>query len=124
MSAVNYYPLRKQLFCKETNSIPQSYHIENPNVGNKADTEDWRIRGYNPLTPPDLLQHEIPQTPTSKATVIAGRNESVAVVNGTDPLGRLLVVIGPAPSTTPPPPLYTAANSSRSRNNTRKTYSL
>jgi 3-deoxy-7-phosphoheptulonate synthase len=47
------------------------------------------------LTPPDLLQHEIPQSAKSKQTVLDGRNEAVAVVQGTDPNGRLLVVIGP-----------------------------
>ncbi|RDL40031.1 uncharacterized protein BP5553_00010 [Venustampulla echinocandica] len=72
-----------------------TYHIENPNLGNSADTEDWRIRGYNPLTPPNLLQHEIPQTPKSKETVLNGRNETVAIVNGKDPKNRLLVIIGP-----------------------------
>ncbi|KAM6531600.1 3-deoxy-7-phosphoheptulonate synthase [Fusarium solani] len=36
------------------------FFIQNKNVGNQAESEDWRIRGYNPLTPPDLLQHEIP----------------------------------------------------------------
>lgn len=53
------------------------------------------VRGYNPLTPPNLLQHEIPQTPKSKDTVLRGRNESVAVVEGSDAKNRLLVVIGP-----------------------------
>lgn len=53
------------------------------------------VRGYNPLTPPDLLQHEIPQTTESKQTVLSGREEAVAVVNGTDPNQRLLVIIGP-----------------------------
>jgi 3-deoxy-7-phosphoheptulonate synthase len=53
------------------------------------------VRGYNPLTPPDLLQHEIPQTANSKQTVLAGRNDCVAAVQGTDPLRRLLVIIGP-----------------------------
>ncbi|KAI1386988.1 3-deoxy-7-phosphoheptulonate synthase [Hypoxylon trugodes] len=72
-----------------------SFYIENKNVGNKADSEDWRIRGYNPLTPPDLLQHEIPQTPFSKKTVLESREEVVQVVNGTDGKQRLLVIIGP-----------------------------
>lgn len=71
------------------------FHIENKNVGKQDNTEDWRIRGYNPLTPPDLLQHEIPQTPKSKETVLQGRNEAVAIVTGTDLNNRLLVVIGP-----------------------------
>jgi 3-deoxy-7-phosphoheptulonate synthase len=53
------------------------------------------VRGYNPLTPPDLLQHEIPQTPESKKAVIDGRNEAVAIVNGKDPKHRLLIVVGP-----------------------------
>ncbi|OIW35261.1 3-deoxy-7-phosphoheptulonate synthase [Coniochaeta ligniaria NRRL 30616] len=92
------------------------FYIENKNVGNKATSEDWRskndahcsittrshadmqllpVRGYNPLTPPDLLQHEIPQTAESKQTVISSRDEAEQVVNGTDPNQRLLVIIGP-----------------------------
>ncbi|EDN06740.1 phospho-2-dehydro-3-deoxyheptonate aldolase [Histoplasma capsulatum] len=71
------------------------WYIENKNVGNTELAEDWRIRGYNPLTPPNLLQHEIPQTPASKQTVISSRKEAAAVVNGGDPLNRLLVIIGP-----------------------------
>lgn len=53
------------------------------------------VRGYNPLTPPDLLQHEISQTKESKRTVIEGREEVAAIVKGTDAKERLLVVIGP-----------------------------
>jgi len=53
------------------------------------------VRGYNPLTPPDLLQHEIPQTAESKTTVLQGRNDCVAVVQDTDPRRRLLVIVGP-----------------------------
>ncbi|OBT48754.1 3-deoxy-7-phosphoheptulonate synthase [Pseudogymnoascus sp. WSF 3629] len=75
--------------------MSSSFFIENKDVGNRAGTEDWRIRGYNPLTPPGLLQHEIPQTPESKETVISGRDESVSIVSGTDAQHRLLVVIGP-----------------------------
>ncbi|PFH61144.1 hypothetical protein XA68_18094 [Ophiocordyceps unilateralis] len=72
-----------------------SFYIENAHVGNKAATEDWRIRGYNPLTPPDLLQHEIPQTDKSKRTVLESREEAVAIVKDSDERKRLLVVIGP-----------------------------
>jgi 3-deoxy-7-phosphoheptulonate synthase len=57
--------------------------------------DDWRIKGYNPLTSPDLLQHEIPQSSKSKQTVVTGRDEAVAVLHDTDPLKRLLVVVGP-----------------------------
>jgi 3-deoxy-7-phosphoheptulonate synthase len=53
------------------------------------------VRGYNPLTPPNLLQHEIAQTENSLKTVLQGRKEAVAVVHGTDPLHRLLVIVGP-----------------------------
>lgn len=48
------------------------------------------------------MQSEIPQTPKSKDTVLAGRNESVAVVTGTDEKKRLLVVIGPCSIHDPP----------------------
>ncbi|KZZ95680.1 3-deoxy-7-phosphoheptulonate synthase [Ascosphaera apis ARSEF 7405] len=72
-----------------------SFFIENPNLGDRSHSEDWRIRGYNPLTAPDLLQHEIGQTERSKKTVLTSREEASAVVNGTDPNDRLLVVIGP-----------------------------
>ncbi|KAI8961719.1 phospho-2-dehydro-3-deoxyheptonate aldolase [Daldinia sp. FL1419] len=72
-----------------------SFYIQNKDVGNKATCDDWRIRGYNPLTPPDLLQHEIPLTPKAKQTVLQSRDEVVAVVNGTDEKQRLLVIIGP-----------------------------
>lgn len=71
------------------------FYIENKDVGDAKNSEDWRIRGYNPLTPPDLLQHEIPQTEKSKATVLTGRNEAVEIVQGKDSQRRLLVVIGP-----------------------------
>lgn len=69
--------------------------MPNEKVGERDSVEDWRIRGMTPLTPPDLLQHEIRQTPTSKETVINARNESADVVRGTDKNRRLLVVIGP-----------------------------
>jgi 3-deoxy-7-phosphoheptulonate synthase len=69
------------------------FYIENKNVGDKQNSEDWRIRGYNPLTSPDLLQHQIPQSAKSKETVLSGRNEAVEIVQGRD--SRLLVIIGP-----------------------------
>ncbi|KAL9107095.1 MAG: hypothetical protein Q9227_007961 [Pyrenula ochraceoflavens] len=68
---------------------------ENKQVGNRTDSEDWRIRGYNPLISPDLLQSEIPPTPAGKETVLTGRNEAVSIVQNTDPQHRLLVIIGP-----------------------------
>ncbi|KAK4540275.1 Phospho-2-dehydro-3-deoxyheptonate aldolase amt16 [Oleoguttula mirabilis] len=71
------------------------FFMSNGKVGERDSVEDWRIRGMTPLTPPDLLQHEIRQTPASKETVITGRNEAVDVIQGTDKNRRLLVVIGP-----------------------------
>lgn len=78
---------------------PQSDHvqfyIENKSVGDSKHSEDWRIRGYNPLTPPDLLQHEIAQTPKSKETTVHARNEAADIVHGRDARQRLMVVVGP-----------------------------
>ncbi|KAI9893642.1 MAG: Phospho-2-dehydro-3-deoxyheptonate aldolase amt16 [Vezdaea aestivalis] len=67
----------------------------NKNVGNQDSTEDWRIRGINPLTAPDVLQADIAQTEKSKRTVINARKEAVSIVQGKDPKNRLLVIIGP-----------------------------
>ncbi len=53
------------------------------------------VRGYNPLSPPDLLQHEIVQTGESKRTVFEGREEVITIIIGTDPKQRLLVIAGP-----------------------------
>ncbi|KAF7513957.1 Phospho-2-dehydro-3-deoxyheptonate aldolase amt16 [Endocarpon pusillum] len=72
-----------------------SFYIENKNVGNRELSEDWRIRGYNPLIAPDLLQHEICQTQSSKSTVLAARDAAASIVQNRDPLHRLLVIIGP-----------------------------
>ncbi|KAK5990637.1 Phospho-2-dehydro-3-deoxyheptonate aldolase AMT16 [Cladobotryum mycophilum] len=72
-----------------------TFYIENKDCGNQLESEDWRIRGYNPLTPPDLLQHEIPQTAASKKTVLEGRDEAVAIINNKDEKHRLLIVVGP-----------------------------
>jgi len=60
----------------------------------KADeVEDSRVVGQDPLIPPSLLQHEIPSTPESEATVLKGRRDSIAVLNGTS--DKLLVIVGP-----------------------------
>ncbi|KAK9448383.1 uncharacterized protein V1518DRAFT_316550 [Limtongia smithiae] len=67
--------------------------IANPHLGDKSRSEDWRIRGYDPITPPDLLQHEIQQTKLSKANVVNARTATAKIVSGED--DRLLVVVGP-----------------------------
>lgn len=61
--------------------------------GDRNRTEDWRIRGYNPLTAPDLLQHEIPLTKQSKATILKGRQDACDILDGKD--DRIIVVVGP-----------------------------
>jgi len=71
------------------------FYIENKHVGDKHSSEDWRIRGYNPLTSPDLLQHQVPQTAGSKETVLKARDEAADIVQGKDEKGRLLVIVGP-----------------------------
>ncbi|EGD99432.1 3-deoxy-7-phosphoheptulonate synthase [Trichophyton tonsurans CBS 112818] len=76
-------------------TMQSQWYIENPNVGKKNQVEDWRVLGYNPLTPPNLLQHEISQTNESKGTVVTSREEAAAIVRGEDAKGRLLVIIGP-----------------------------
>ncbi|GME78233.1 unnamed protein product [[Candida] boidinii] len=67
--------------------------MENPHVGDRARLEDWRITGYDPLTPPDLLQHEFPLTPKSQKNILEGRESACNILNGKD--DRLLVIIGP-----------------------------
>ncbi|ODV85663.1 hypothetical protein CANARDRAFT_27767 [[Candida] arabinofermentans NRRL YB-2248] len=67
--------------------------MENAHVGDRSRLEDWRIRGYNPLTPPDLLQHEFPLTSKCEKNIIQGRESACNIINGKD--DRLLIVIGP-----------------------------
>lgn len=59
-----------------TDNMPSAqFFIPNKSVGDKLNSEDFRIRGYNPLTSPELLQHTIPQTEKSKETVLAGTRD-------------------------------------------------
>ncbi|GME91229.1 unnamed protein product [Ambrosiozyma monospora] len=67
--------------------------LQNPHIGDRNRLEDWRITGYNPLTPPDLLQSEIPVSAKAEETIINGRNAATDVLRGED--DRLLIVIGP-----------------------------
>ncbi|MCJ1441751.1 MAG: Phospho-2-dehydro-3-deoxyheptonate aldolase amt16 [Stictis urceolatum] len=73
----------------------QKFFAPNKDAGRREDSEDWRISGYNPLVPPDLLQSEVAQTAAGKKTVLDARVESVEIVHGTDSKQRLMVVIGP-----------------------------
>lgn len=77
------------------------YHCQHPQA-HPLTTCAQLVRGYNPLTSPDLLQHEIAQTSASKKTVLQGREDCVACVQNTDPRQRLLVIIGPCSIHDPP----------------------
>lgn len=67
--------------------------IQNPNIGNRKQIEDWRISGYSPLTPPDLLQSEYPLKEINESVILKGRDDAVNILQGKD--DRLLIVIGP-----------------------------
>ncbi|KAA8892783.1 hypothetical protein FN846DRAFT_981853 [Sphaerosporella brunnea] len=56
-------------------------------------SEDVRVVGQDPLIPPSLLQHELPATPRSKATVLQGRKDAISVITGAS--DKLLVIVGP-----------------------------
>ncbi|ANB13901.1 3-deoxy-7-phosphoheptulonate synthase ARO3 [Sugiyamaella lignohabitans] len=67
--------------------------LDNTHLGDRSRLEDWRIRGYNPLVSPDLLQHDIPLTTKSKENIVKGREDTCKILDGKD--DRLLVVVGP-----------------------------
>ncbi|AET39906.1 3-deoxy-7-phosphoheptulonate synthase ARO3 Ecym_5127 [Eremothecium cymbalariae DBVPG len=67
--------------------------IKNDYVGDKNRLEDWRIKGYDPLIPPSLLQHELPISRKGKEVITSGREEVVDILNGKD--DRLVIVVGP-----------------------------
>ena len=60
--------------------------------------EDVRIRDVRPIISPALLQYELPITDAAQRTVEDSRSDVAAILRGQDE--RLLVVVGPAPSTT------------------------
>ncbi|EDO14467.1 hypothetical protein Kpol_219p3 [Vanderwaltozyma polyspora DSM 70294] len=67
--------------------------IKNDHVGDRSRLEDWRIKGYDPLTSPDLLQHEYPISETGKKNIVDARESVHQILNGED--DRLVIVIGP-----------------------------
>ena len=67
--------------------------IKNDHVGDRTRLEDWRIKGYDPLTPPDLLQHELPISAKGHKTIVDAREQVCDILNGKD--DRLVIVIGP-----------------------------
>lgn len=67
--------------------------IKNDHVGDRNRLEDWRIKGYDPLTPPDLLQHELPISENGHKIIVNAREAVCDILNGKD--DRLVIVIGP-----------------------------
>ncbi|AMD20987.1 HEL294Wp [Eremothecium sinecaudum] len=67
--------------------------IKNEYVGDRDRLEDWRIKGYDPLIPPNLLQHEFPTSAKGKEVIKKARREIVDVLCGRD--DRIVVVVGP-----------------------------
>lgn len=57
--------------------------------------DDSRVVGYDPLIPPALLRHDLPVGPIASKTISSARRTAASIVQGTDPLDRLLVVVGP-----------------------------
>ncbi|CCH61311.1 hypothetical protein TBLA_0E02550 [Henningerozyma blattae CBS 6284] len=68
--------------------------IKNENVGDRSRLEDWRIKGYDPLTPPDLLQHELPISQKGNDIIVKARDAVTEILNG-EKDDRLIIVIGP-----------------------------
>ncbi len=56
-------------------------------------THDINIRNFEPLVDPVAIKREMPITPESEATVIAGRRRIIEILSHRDP--RLLMIVGP-----------------------------
>jgi 3-deoxy-7-phosphoheptulonate synthase len=56
-------------------------------------TDDLRIKGYQPLTAPDILKKEIPVSTRAEETVVLGRQTIENILRKKD--RRLLVIVGP-----------------------------
>jgi 3-deoxy-7-phosphoheptulonate synthase len=56
-------------------------------------TDDLRIKGYQPLTAPDILKNEIPVSARAEETVVSGRQAIESILSKKD--HRLLVIVGP-----------------------------
>ena len=56
---------------------------------------DRNVLQYDPLIPPSLLRHDLPVPAVASKTISASRRTAASIVQGSDPLDRLLVVVGP-----------------------------
>ncbi|KAB8075326.1 hypothetical protein BDV29DRAFT_109773 [Aspergillus leporis] len=64
-----------------------------PLINTTEVNEDTRVLGYDALLPPHYLQTEIPASDAATATVRAGRNQAIEIIEQRD--DRLLVMVGP-----------------------------
>ena len=56
-------------------------------------TDDLRIKGYQPLTAPDILKKELPVSALAEKTVVSGRQTIENILGKKD--RRLLAIVGP-----------------------------
>lgn len=73
--------------------------IKNEYFSNRNSLEDWRIKGYDPLTPANLLQREYPVSEKGQNMISSARNMISDVLAGKD--DRLVVIVGPCFITDP-----------------------
>jgi 3-deoxy-7-phosphoheptulonate synthase len=50
---------------------------------------------YDPLIPPALLRHDLPVPAAASKTISTSRRTTASIVQGYDPLSRLVVIVGP-----------------------------
>ena len=82
-------------------------------------TDDLRIKGYQPLTAPNILKKEIPVSARAKETVVFGRQTIENILRKKD--HRLLVSVGPCSIHDEKAALEYAARLNRLRNQVAKT---
>ncbi|KAE8540382.1 3-deoxy-7-phosphoheptulonate synthase [Cryptococcus gattii VGV] len=66
-----------------------------PSPDRNRPLDDRKVTGYDPLIPPALLRHDLPVPTVASKTISASRRATSSIVRGTDPLSRLVVVVGP-----------------------------
>ena len=67
--------------------------ITNNHVDDRKRLEDWRIKDYEPLTPPDILQLEFHVSEQGHKNIIEARDGICKILKGNDDL--IIIVIGP-----------------------------
>ena len=82
-------------------------------------TDDLRIKGYQPLTAPNILKQEIPVSAKANQTVVSARSSIEAILRRED--RRLLVIVGPCSIHDEKAALEYAARLNRLRNQVAET---